>query len=97
MLIPVHKNILFVFKEEIINGKFMEKSGGGIIIGGNAHDSVRFARWGKVLAIGPEVSNEVRIGDDVLIEKLKWTEGIEYDGVQIWKTDEEYILAVEEK
>ena len=97
MLSPTRNNILFAFFDETTNGKFFDTSDGGIILGkATVHDMMEQARWVRVLAVGPDVT-EVAIGDVVLIEPLMWTEGFTHDYVEIWKTDETKILAIKEK
>jgi hypothetical protein len=55
------------------------------------------ARWATVLAIGPEVK-EIVIGDNILIETLKWTEGCTMsDGNKVWRTTEEWVMCVRKK
>lgn len=50
------------------------------------------ARWGKVIAAGPDA--QVAIGEYILVEGLMWTFGTEVDGVKMWKTDDLKIMMV---
>jgi len=94
---PLGKNFLFAFLNETDGKKFLPKNKGRIILTAHAKGDVRgqgeYARWAKVLAIGPLVT-EFKNGDIVLIDKLKWTIGFEHDGVRIWKSDQDQVLAL---
>lgn len=92
---PLQRDILFIFVDEMENGKFVEKYG-SIYLGTSTESTAKNARWGKIVALGPKVSNDVSVGMKVLIEPLAWTKGLEYDGVKVWRTIEEKILATEE-
>ncbi len=95
---PLGNTFLFAFLNNTTNGMFEAKSTGKIIIA--APSSNRFqddqggrARWARVLAVGPNVSG-FKNGNIVLIHPGKWTVGFEHDGVKIWKSDEEQVLAI---
>ena len=92
MIKPIRKNILFIFLDEIVGGQFQTKTESGIILR-SFDDSIKGERWGKVLAVGPEVT-EVNNGEDILIEALQWTEGFVHDGVKVWMTQEDKVLCV---
>lgn len=59
-------------------------------------ESLNIPRWANVLAVGPEVSEEIKPGMVVLVDALKWTPGLEMDGQTYWRTDEQHILAVDD-
>lgn len=96
MLTPIRNSIIFAFRESTTNGKFLDKSDSGIILGtSTTNDMVNRARWATVVAVGPDVQDpNICAGATVLIEPLQWTTGFVHDGVQIWKTDESKILAL---
>lgn len=84
---------MFAFYDEVTGGIFRDKSEAGIQLilqdqGGGE------PRWGKIVAMGPNVTDELNSGDDILIEPLMWTNGLEHEGVKIWVTDETKILLV---
>ena len=55
------------------------------------------ARWGIVVSIGPEIVDAgIKIGSRILIENLKWTNAIEFDGAEYWKTNEDQVLLLDE-
>lgn len=94
---PIGNTFLFAFTNETANGGFVAKNRGRIVITAHSQQDYmgmgEYARFGKVLAVGPDVKN-FGIGDVVLIDKLKWTRGFDYDGVQIWKSDEDQVLGI---
>lgn len=92
---PLDKDILFVFIDEIINGKFVEKHN-TFILGQSEDKTIKNPRWGKVVAIGPNVCSEITIGAKILIEPLMWTKGLVFDNIKVWKTDESKIIGIEE-
>jgi len=53
-------------------------------------------RWGNVIAVGPTVKEDIKVGDRILIEPLKWTNHTVYDEQQYWKTNEDFVLGVDE-
>jgi len=93
---PLLDDILFVFNDTIERGNFVETYG-RIYLGRSQEGTIRKPRWGKVLAIGPDVSDEISEGDNILIEPLMWTPGLEYDDVKIWKTAEHKVIGVAEE
>ena len=52
-------------------------------------------RWVTVMDVGPEIK-EFKAGAKVLLESLKWSEAIDFDGDTFWYSDESVVLAVEE-
>lgn len=92
-LTPIYDVILFQFIDETSGTKrgFTDVTKSGIIIH-QATSLQKVARWGKVLAAGPD--SAVEPGQYVLIEALQWTLRSEVDGHPVWKTDDSRILAV---
>lgn len=94
---PLDNNFLFAFVNETRRGAFIPKNKGKIIIAQTQNQDLRgqgdFARWAKVLAIGPKVKDFKR-GDIVLIDKLQWTKGFVHDEVEVWKSNEAKVLAI---
>ena len=97
---PLMKNIIFQFEDELAtaNGvkQFRESTSWGFDLRSNFDHNTKAPRWGIVIAFGPEVSEEIKVGMAVLIEPLKWTEGVQYEGQHYWMTNEDQILAVRE-
>lgn len=92
----ISNHILFAFYDKVEKGRFVDTVGAiEIPVAAQEYlveNSAKYARWGKTLAIGPEVT-EIKVGDDILIDKLKWTEAFTHDGIKVWRTDENQILA----
>lgn len=96
MLKPLNSDILFVFIDELINGKFVETHD-RFYIPQSEESTVKRPRWGKVIALGPKVDKEIILGSKILIENLMWTRGLDYQGIKIWKTDDSKVLGIEEE
>jgi len=92
----LHDSILFVFDDEVSGNEFNNKTESGIIYKSYAMDAST-SRWATVLAVGDAVK-EIVVGDKILIENLKWTEGCKMpDGNKIWRTNEPSVMCVREK
>ncbi len=90
----LHDKILFSFEDENDSKGFNNVSEGGIVFSSYHHDT-RQDRWGIVLVVGPEVK-EIKVGDRILVEALKWSEGHKVDDeLKIWMTTEENVMLVE--
>jgi len=89
---PFRNNVMFRFLDETSGskGKFTDrKTPSGIIIP-TLDSTQKKARWGEVLAVGPDA--QVSVGEFIYIEGLQWTFGTEIDGQKMWKTDDTRIL-----
>ena len=96
MITALHDSILFVFDDEVENNGFNNISPGGIVYKSYVMDAST-SRWATVLAIGSKVK-EIVVGDNILIENLKWTEGCKIpDGNKIWRTTEDMVMCVRQK
>ena len=96
MLKPVGKSILFVFLDEVAGGWFYDKSAFGLFIPKSVENSATQCRWAKVVAVGKKVGDHIKPKMKILIEPMKWTVGMEYDGVKVWRTIEECVVAIDE-
>jgi len=94
---PLKNYFLFAFFNETSNGYFgADRNSGRIILARpDIMSQGKDARWGKVLAVGPDV-RDFSVGDIVLIEAGKWTVGFEHEGVKIWKSDQDKVIAMGE-
>lgn len=99
---PINKNVVFKFVDSTIkmDGKrqFEAATASGIVIR-SQDESVKENRWGIVTAIGPDVKSELKVGDKILIEALKWTPSfkISNNDEPVWITSEDCILLVLEE
>lgn len=60
-------------------------------------ESLEFPRWVRVLSIGPDVSDNIKVGMLVLVEPLKWTNEYKVNGNRYWNTTEKHVLAVNDE
>ena len=83
---PIKKN---VFVSDLDSGPHIS-SGGIIIPDDNGIDRGIHPRWGRVWAIGPDVT-DLEVGEWVLMEHGRWTLSIDLDLaeglVRVWKID----------
>jgi exosome complex RNA-binding protein Rrp4 len=94
VLQPIGNTFLFSFLTETIGGKFVSKNSGRIILTNQDLDvQGKFARWVKVTAIGPRVTDFV-VGDIVLVEALQWTIEYKFNGQSYWKSDDTKVIAI---
>lgn len=96
---PIANHILFQFNDEIDKNRrfsFKEKTNWGFEIRGDHETASKMARWVTIIGMGPDVSDEFHVGQVVLVDALKWTKLVEYDGVEFARTDETHILAVDD-
>lgn len=91
----IRNHIIFEFLDNIDSrNQFTETTGAGIHVVGHFDDSAKNARWAKVLATGPHVDEQLCGPNcEILIENLKWTEGVNYNGKKYWRTDDRQVLA----
>lgn len=91
---PLNDSIIFEFLDTISAGHFATKTQSGIILGSkNPTENAQTPRWGKVHAVGPDVI-DIKVGDFILIEALRWTLGFKLDDVELSKTVEKEVLAI---
>lgn len=95
----IRNHIIFKFDEETVykGGKqqFKQKSDAGIEVV-DWDDTSKRARWGTIVKVGHEATDEFKPGMRVLIDALMWTPGFKLDNDEIlWRTDSTRILAVD--
>ena len=94
---PLNKNILFIFVDTAVGKEklFQDSTRSGIILSGFNISEQDRCRWGKIVAVGDKVTDpDLVAGKFALIKPRKWTTSVTYDGVDIWKTDEDQVLAI---
>lgn len=87
---PINTKILFQFVEDV-DSVFHSRTKSGIHIVQDKANQVNKPRWGKVLAIGPEV-DMISVGDYIFIEAMGWTNGIEFDDATVWFTETKKVM-----
>lgn len=90
----IRNHILFQFIDSISNGKFVEATNWGFEIGQNDDSSGKTCRHVVITHIGPEVSDNITVGDTAVVENLKWTEAFKFEGEDYWRTDSDQILMI---
>ena len=91
----IRNHIIFQFLDNIDNkGQFTQTTASGIFVAGHHESSAKEPRWAKVLSCGPDVCSELtQPGCEILIENLRWTEGVVVAGRKVWRTDDSQVLA----
>ena len=89
----VKDNIIFQFTEDIQAGRFVNSTGGKILVSAVDVAQSSIPRWGHVIEVGPEAL-DVRAGDFILIEPGKWSNGFYVDDLRYWKTDEQQVMVI---
>jgi co-chaperonin GroES (HSP10) len=92
MLKPLYDSIIFQFEDETEGLGFNNISAGGIIFKSYDHDASS-DRYAKVLYIGDDCQF-VKVGDRILVERLRWTEGLNYEGQRYWRTTEKDVMFI---
>lgn len=97
----LHTNVLFKFEDELITAQgikqFKEKTDWGFQLRAQVDSSTKSPRWGIVQAVGERVQDDIKPGQRVLIEALKWTEAVSYDAETVWLTGQDYVLVVDDE
>ena len=97
---PVANHVLFQFVDEIDKNNrsaFKEKTSWGFQVPSSHTDSSKNARWVTIIGLGPDASDDFHIGQMVLVDALKWTRVVEYNGVEFARTDDKNIIAVDDE
>lgn len=101
-LLPLGKKFTFTFVDKVVvktdlekrRTQFEETTDSGFTIS-SYDESAKYPRWVNVVTVGPEVK-EFEAGDKVLLEPLQWSDALEFEGENLWYSDEAQVLAVEE-
>lgn len=99
-LLPVANHVLFQFNDEIDksrNSSFKEKTKWGFELAASYTDSSKKPRWVTIIGLGPDAAEEFHVGQVVLVDALKWTRVVEYNGVEFARTDDKNIIAVDDE
>lgn len=95
-LTAIRNHIIFEFLDKLdSHNQFTQTTATGIHIVGHFDNSAKEPRWGRVLVTGPEVAPELLecAECEILIDALRWTEGVEFEGKKYWRTDDTQVLA----
>ncbi|TFH10498.1 MAG: hypothetical protein E4H14_02440 [Candidatus Thorarchaeota archaeon] len=89
---PILKHIIFQFVDEVDSkGQFVQTTNWGFTIPGHFDSSAKSPRWATITHAGPDCK-DVKVGQQVLIDALKWTPGFKFEGERFWRTDETQIV-----
>lgn len=97
---PIADHILFQFLEDTEShgqNLFKSRTDWGFELTSSHQDTTKTPRWVKIVGLGPDVSEEFHIGQVVLLEALRWTRQVEYQGIQFARTDPDQIIAIDEE
>jgi co-chaperonin GroES (HSP10) len=91
----IRNHIIFEFLDGLNSqNQFTQTTESGIHVAGHFDASAKEPRWARILAVGPDVDDDLRAPNcEILIENLRWTEGVVYQGKKYWRTDENQVLA----
>lgn len=93
------KSIIFQFVDET-HGKYLGlTTKSGLLVATGSADQ-KDPKWGKVLAVGPKVDENIKPDQYILIEPLAWTIGMyidQYNGERVWRTDDTRVMAVSDE
>lgn len=88
-------SIIFKFAADASTSKLFAKTEWGFEIT-KREEGVNRPQWGIVEKIGPSVT-DVKVGDWVLIDALRWTTQCIFNGDSFWRTRQQDILLVSDK
>lgn len=95
----IKNHIIFKFEDDVINGKFNETNDWGFVIAASHNDdaTIKGVRWGVPVSVGPdaEVDGIVPFKTRILIEPLMWSEGFDFEGQRLWRTDTTRVMGFE--
>ena len=95
----IRNHVIFQFEDEQAKhqgvNQFKESTGWGFEYT-KTTEGMESGRWVNVIAVGPDVPNEITPGMRVCVEKLMWTQSVEINGESYWRTDSDQILLVDD-
>ena len=89
---PIKDSILFEFCQTTKNGYFRNETQWGFELTGVDFDAGK-SRWGIAKYVGPDCT-QVKAGDYIMIDALKWTTALEFGNEKMWRTSEEHVMAL---
>ena len=95
----IRNHILFQFEEDYVYHmgakQFKSTTDWGFEIV-RSDESTQEARWVRIVSVGPEADEDLKPGMRVLVEPLKWTRGVTFEGEEYSRTDSDCILLIDE-
>ena len=96
---PIANHVLFQFEDDVDRARlnaFKRKTNWGFEMSSHIDDTTKSPRWVKIIGLGPDVEEELQVGQRVLVDALKWTRVVDYKGLRFARTDPQQILAVDD-
>ncbi len=103
-LIPIGNKFTFTFIDSVVvktdtgrrRTQFEEITNSGFVIS-SYDEGAKYPRWVIVKDVGDQVDPaDFKQGSKVLVDALKWSDALEFDGMDIWYSDVTQVLAVED-
>lgn len=96
MIRALGNKILFTFNDTVSQNRFSNMTETGIIYK-STEDTMNQPRWGTVVSIGGQVRENIKVGDVVLVDALRWTEELKTPSeAGVWATSEDDILLIKD-
>ena len=100
LLTPIRNHIIFQFEERSVVqdgiAQFVEQTDAGIELV-RSQDSAGAGRWGYITQVGPDaIEDGFEVGMRVFITPLMWTTALAWKEEDIWRTDSNQILCIDE-
>ena len=91
---PLKNKIFFQFLYDSAGWKFITKTQSGILLTNQDYQANAYNhRWGTITHMGPDVREDLNVGDYILIESLQWSTSTVIDDAKYWMTDDTKIIA----
>jgi hypothetical protein len=91
----LHNHIIFQFEQGMTRHmgvkQFQEKEDWGLEYVA-VDDSTSKPRWVRVIAVGHKCDPVIKPGMRILVENLKWTKEVEFEGELYARTDDSVVL-----
>ena len=95
----IRNHILFQFEDDYTYHmgvrQFDSKTDWGFSVV-RSDESTQDPRWVRIVAVGPKVPEDLKPGMRVLVEPLKWTKAVMFEGEEYARTDSDCILIIDE-
>jgi len=101
---PLGNKFTFKFVDKVVirsdqdkrRTQFEETTKSGFVIS-SYDEGAKMPRWVTVMEVGKEISDtDFKSGATVLVEALKWSEAIDFDGDTFWYSDLTKVMAVDD-
>ena len=98
----IKNHIVFQFEDGITRrtdtgrnrAQFTEETEWGFEIS-SYDEGTKHPRWVIVKYVGPDVKEKIVPGMKILVDAMKWTEGVMFNGELLSRTDESHVLAID--